>query len=47
METTQAYDDLDPQAFWEQLEKVVEAREIAKALESSAPTESPSESPAQ
>lgn len=47
VETTQAYDDLDPQAFWEQLEKVVEAREIAKALESSAPTESPSESPAQ
>lgn len=41
VETTQAYDDLDPRTFWDQLAAVNEAREIAKALESSAPTESP------
>ncbi len=43
VETTQAYDDLDPHTFWDQLAAVNEARQIAKALESSAPTASPAQ----
>lgn len=41
VETTQAYDDLDPKTFWDQLAAVNETRQIARALEESASTASP------
>lgn len=43
VETTEAYDALDPQEFMAKLAAANEAKQIAKALESSAPAESPAQ----
>lgn len=43
VETTQAYDELNPQDFMAKLAAANEAKQIAKALESSAPSESPAQ----